>query len=581
MSSEDEKLAQSREHRPAYDVNSAQSSSGPIVSDIPQMPMNNRSIRIISNGSIGPLVKPWSPVTLRSIFYIPLLLFMIAAAVALEVALHFSQKKNGWATLPPVGVAMVIVALWAWTDLDIRRQQPYIDLARGNAPASKSLLLDYSGKHPALVTYNAMHHNHYIVAISSILVLIGLALQPLAAALFTVKSVYGNGPDLTVTNLQTPGLVDTFSDFTAFYIAAGFTGSSILYNVSPPQFVNEDWVIAALTLPDTKVISNGTLSARTTGVHSLANCEAPDTINLDSLNGTSFTLTGSSGDCNASIPITTAGVFPSVQANIVGATCAGSGSSSSVQFGPVAFWTFFQQANDGQAPQTSLVFCRPTISVMNVQATVQLPTGQLIDVTPISNFSSNITDPNGPLNGQPLNGVVFNLTGADPGTIMRSQATRTALSTAIIIQTESLPGGLQAQLSNQAMMVNTTQLLYQRYMSTAAKENYFLPQQSTLRVTTMTFVSRLFIVLVHYFHARSRDRVILLREPGTIASAAAYTARSNIADFMDPYADGAALNRLLKDKRFRIDKATGRIVMEGDYGYDDLLSPVNGTHDMG
>lgn len=44
---------------------------------------------------------------------------------------------------------------------------------------------------------------------------------------------------------------------------------------------------------------------------------------------------------------------------------------------------------------------------------------------------------------------------------------------------------------------------------------------------------------------------------------------------MDPYADGKTLNRMLKGKRFRMDHATGRIVVEGDEGYDELLSPVN------
>lgn len=99
-------------------------------------------------------------------------------------------------TLPPVAVAMIIVALWAWTDVDIKRMQPYIDLAYGNAPASRTLLLDYSTKHPALVSYFALKWNHWIVALSSLMVLVGLALQPLAASLFTVKDIWWDGPSI-------------------------------------------------------------------------------------------------------------------------------------------------------------------------------------------------------------------------------------------------------------------------------------------------------------------------------------------------------------------------------------------------
>jgi hypothetical protein len=54
---------------------------------------------------------------------------------------------------------MVLVALWAWTDIEIKKMQvrtplplfssshslqPYVDLARGQSPAHKSLLLDYT-----------------------------------------------------------------------------------------------------------------------------------------------------------------------------------------------------------------------------------------------------------------------------------------------------------------------------------------------------------------------------------------------------------------------------------------------------
>lgn len=64
-----------------------------------------------------------------------------------------------------------------------------------------------------------------------------------------------------------------------------------------------------------------------------------------------------------------------------------------------------------------------------------------------------------------------------------------------------------------------------------------------------------------------REVVVLPRSPGTLASAAAFTARSNVGDVLDGNFDERTMTRVLKDKRFKIDKMTGRIVMEGDEGY--------------
>lgn len=77
-------------------------------------------------------------------------------------------------------------------------------------------------------------------------------------------------------------------------------------------------------------------------------------------------------------------------------------------------------------------------------------------------------------------------------------------------------------------------------------------------------------------HYRMRDLVILPRRPGTIASAAAFTVRSNVGEVLDGHLDEGSLARILKDKRFKIDKMTGRIVMEGDEGYNAVSPMISG-----
>jgi hypothetical protein len=47
-------------------------------------------------------------------------------------------------TLPGVAIAMIITSMWAWTDIEIKKMQPYVDLTHGNATPKRSLLLDYT-----------------------------------------------------------------------------------------------------------------------------------------------------------------------------------------------------------------------------------------------------------------------------------------------------------------------------------------------------------------------------------------------------------------------------------------------------
>jgi Protein of unknown function (DUF3433) len=119
----------------------------------------------------------------------------------------------------PVILSMVIVALWAWVNIEIQRMQPYIDLVRGNAPAERSLLLDYTRlkcvdllhlltscvdvypfSSKFFVWISAFSNHHYMVATVTLVALFALVLEPLCASIFIVKDTWW-GPDR-----QFPGL---------------------------------------------------------------------------------------------------------------------------------------------------------------------------------------------------------------------------------------------------------------------------------------------------------------------------------------------------------------------------------------
>ena len=102
---------------------------------------------------------------------------------------------------------MFFAALWAWTDFEIRKLQPYVELARGNAPPQRSLLLDYTRNKCAfpfssllngrligycstlLVWTVAARNRHWPVVLGALLVVLTFSFQPLAAALFNVQDI--------------------------------------------------------------------------------------------------------------------------------------------------------------------------------------------------------------------------------------------------------------------------------------------------------------------------------------------------------------------------------------------------------
>lgn len=50
---------------------------------------------------VGPgIVQGWTPVPLRTWFWVPLVVFMILLAIGLEIALHFSNKQKGRLSVP-------------------------------------------------------------------------------------------------------------------------------------------------------------------------------------------------------------------------------------------------------------------------------------------------------------------------------------------------------------------------------------------------------------------------------------------------------------------------------------------------
>lgn len=77
---------------------------------------------------------------------------------------------------------------------------------------------------------------------------------------------------------------------------------------------------------------------------------------------------------------------------------------------------------------------------------------------------------------------------------------------------------------------------------------------------------------VEVAHRRSRRLLRLQHIPGTLASAISIGAETNLAQLLDSRQEDD-FGKALRNKQFRIDPRTMKIVMEGQDGYDEAVSP--------
>ena len=80
--------------------------------------------------------------------------------------------------------------------------------------------------------------------------------------------------------------------------------------------------------------------------------------------------------------------------------------------------------------------------------------------------------------------------------------------------------------------------------------------------------------IVQLVHRQERRGLHFLHEPGTLASAAALTAQTPMAELLDGQQRPEEMNKALQNRRFRIDPYRMKIVTEGEPGYDDAVSPT-------
>ncbi|KAF9459137.1 hypothetical protein BDZ94DRAFT_1060738 [Collybia nuda] len=552
------------------------------------------------------LEKGWVPWPLRPWFWIPFVLILTAAAIGLEVGLHFSKKNQGWPssrdignetsvlhyvyTLPPVAVAAILVAMWTWTDIEIKKMQPYVDLVHGDSPPHRSLLLDYTRTNNFVVWTNAASNKHYLVALASLMVILSLAFQPLAAALLVVKDTWWQEPDVTLKSLQAIGLNQNlqFDDLSSFLAAAGYASAAVLYNLADPPFVNGPYTVAQFQLP-TDLASNGTVFANTTAIKSETGCQPVPVQMTRRADGSGWDNSASSNGCSISWSV------DNTVPLLFGTDTPTCDPAQPPQFSPVIFWFFTYQPQ----PMVSATYCYPSITLWDVNVNVDLASGNVTKVTELrpftsssnfSSFSANVTGT--PLNGRAYNGIQFNLTNPDEFVRARRNATQLQLPASVyqaaLLSKEGLIGSFQA-----GRFVELSNEVYRKYLALIAKNVYFLSAEEPLTMQVKTIKKRVWLsdtavhllaaallllaffgTLVHLFHRSDRRDLRLRHEPGTIASAVSIGAQTGMGNLLAGMQHSKDISQALQDKKFRIDPHTMKIIMEGEEGYEYAASPM-------
>ncbi|KIM33714.1 hypothetical protein M408DRAFT_325328 [Serendipita vermifera MAFF 305830] len=424
-----------------------------------------------------------------------------------------------------------------------------------------------------------LRDHHFVAALSTALLLLLMALQPLASSMFIVKDTQIQKDPILVPKFGTVGLSETLSTLEGFASAAGFAEADSRYGIGRPPFVWQSWAIDEFQRPSTAT-SNGTMTALTTGIRTLPNCVAAEQMSYTTVTGGTL-LQGLSQGCTVNLN------FDTTSENLFGVDVTRNCTATDIAaldepLKPVHFWFASPSSNP---PVASLVFCRPQLSLHNVTITVNLANGNLINVEPnLELMPPEDLAGNPPFDGRVFNGVEFDLTGASAATNLRANTTRLQLPASVIEMMMAGKSDLEAVLRDPVQVVNATANRYQLFLALSARSNYFIREASgtlllsisilevqqrlwmsafaTHAMATVMIICGLLAGVVHFIHYRQRSSIKLFAPPGSIAVAASVTRDSPVHGMIENGWDEGRFRTALKGQTFRMD-SRGRIVTIG------------------
>ncbi|KAG8853833.1 hypothetical protein FRB96_007973 [Tulasnella sp. 330] len=576
---------------PPYGMPSAGSSKGTPIGYPPEYPPVPEYAS--DRAPQRPRPKQVLPTVLKTWYLILIIIWIFVLGFFIQYLLYLSQKHGGFVvpnlddfgglnyfkSAIPVVLAMPIIGVFTSIDGAIVALHPYVAFAEGGVSAERSLLLHYAGSRHQIM-FKAWRNRHYVVLFSSVTCVIAMTLQPLASGILASRGVGVTVPNIPVQSQKSLGMIPDANTLETFLAAAGYASAAAIQPLGSSPFTLGEWAVAQFTIPSQQGVGfNGTVNVPTTAIETDAGCGTPDTFNASD-SGTNLTFTATWSGCQAIIttPDSTIDQFGVQPVTL----CQGNGTLliQETQFQPVVFWFYSATLKQG-----NVVFCHPTSVAWNVIASVDLNSGNLVDVTPLDQnvSSNNFTGP--PVNGQTYNGVQFDTSSDDATVQARAIAIQSALPGAIFRAARETPGGLAGMISTDSgqPLFDLTNRTYSQFLATAAQTTYFFDDQETINSNIVNWELRLWVypvgafsfqahliaiavlaIFVHINHRKARKDVYISTDTALIAAAITMTSESSWTKVLSAGDDEAAVARKLKGKRFGISKRTWQIVAEDD-----------------
>ncbi|KAI0247416.1 hypothetical protein BJV78DRAFT_1245577 [Lactifluus subvellereus] len=462
----------------------------------PQLPSSRSSVSLIPTPEgVSERHPTYEPVTLQLWVVCLGCVVLAAVGIGLEVVQAISNNNQGFA-LPqqtpfnPVATIFVISYIPSTIflglafmirsfDWSIRLWNPYLMLSRGNATADETLLVNYS---LPLITYDALRFKHRFVLISGVTTLVATQLSPLAGCVISMRLL----PVSSASSVQTTrviGLAPDIADLTMFAATAGVIANGL----PDPQFVNSNWVTAEF-LFDNNIHFNGTISVNTTAIQTDTRCAVPNLLSSTPSNTGELTVSATSTEgCSLEVAID-----PNNAAQQYGVVnvpnCGVNTTDPALQ--PVFFWFWKQNPS-----HLAGVFCQPIMHLYDVTATAYTSNKSLANSVVIGKHQGTNNVTGAPLNGVPYNGLIFD-NSSDINVQSRANSIRTGIPHAIFMWAQKTPGGPDSVFRDPNGFLSYTAQIYTRYLSMAAKSNYFVEVNQTVPAVVTQLVMRIFIPYV-------------------------------------------------------------------------------------
>lgn len=147
----------------------------------------------------------WRPFTVKAPYVLVTLALPIITIVILEIIQHYSRKHDGIVDAPdalasadalanylPASFMMAVSIMFNSVDSTVMIFAPYSTLAKGDSPASRSILSNSLGKIPAAGLLQAIILRHWAVCFSTIAAIVGSLLPIVVSGLYISNTVPGS-----------------------------------------------------------------------------------------------------------------------------------------------------------------------------------------------------------------------------------------------------------------------------------------------------------------------------------------------------------------------------------------------------